>query len=319
MPVLDYSPTAAASVGIASIGIDLGGTKCAGVVLDNSGEVVARYRVPTPNGGDAIIGAIVATATWLRTQAHTLGLGEIYHLGIGMPGLVTPNGFLRYAPHLFGVTEVPLSDLLRAQFDVVKSPFAVVSIENDNTAAAWAEFTSGAGKGVDDMVYVGFGTGIGGAAVVGGKLQRGRNGFAGELGHMVVDRNGDPCVCGRNGCWELYASGRGLDKLAGRPGPEITAAAQFGDEDAIEILRAFARSVALGLADLVAIYDPEVLVLGGGVMSPPEPLVGFIRTALPLMMGLGGFHRPIPGVVGAGLGEDGGAIGAARLALLSSS
>jgi glucokinase len=162
---------------------------------------------------------------------------------------------------------------------------------------------------------VGFGTGIGGAAVVGGKLQRGRNGFAGELGHMVVDRNGDPCVCGRNGCWELYASGRGLAKLAGRPGPEITAAAQIGDEDAAEILRAFARNVALGLADLVAIYDPEVLVLGGGVMSPPEPLVGFIRSALPLAMGLGAFHRPIPTVVAARLGGEGGAIGAARLAL----
>jgi glucokinase len=300
----------------ASIGIDLGGTKCAGVVLDPSGAVVARHRVPTPNGGDAIIAAIVATATGLRNQAHALGLGDIDHLGIGMPGLVTPNGNLRFAPHLFGVTEVPLTEMLRAQFDAAKSPFSVVNIENDNTAAAWAEFTSGAGKGVDDMVYVGFGTGIGGAAVVGGKLQRGRNGFAGELGHMVVDRNGDPCVCGRNGCWELYASGRGLAKLAGRPGPEITAAAHVGDEDAAEILRAFARNVALGLADLVAIYDPEVLVLGGGVMSPPEPLVGFIRTALPLTMGLGAFHRPIPNVVGAGLGGEGGAIGAARLALL---
>ena len=303
--------------GIAAIGIDLGGTKCAGVVLDFNGDVVARHRVATPNGGDAIIAAIVATATGLRNQANALGLGDIDHLGIGMPGLVTPKGNLRFAPHLFGVTEVPLNDLLRNQLEEVKSPFSVVSIENDNTAAAWAEFTSGAGRGVDDMVYVGFGTGIGGAAVVGGKLQRGRNGFAGELGHMVVDRNGDPCVCGRNGCWELYASGRGLAKLARRSGPEITAAAGNGDEDAAEILRAFARNVAVGLADLVAIYDPEVLVLGGGVLSPPEPLVGFIRAALPLAMGLGSFYRPIPNVVAAGHGSDSGAIGAARLALLA--
>jgi glucokinase len=296
-----------------TIGIDLGGSKCAGVLLDDTGQVVASSRTVTPVGADAVIAVMVDAFGELAAQAQSLG-HTVLGAGVGVPGLVTKAGSLRYAPHLFGVLEVPLRDLMIEKFKSLYPHDIVVVVENDNTAAAWAEHVCGAGQGRDEMVYVGFGTGIGGAAVMGGRLLRGKHGFAGELGHFTIDRDGPKCVCGRYGCWEVYASGNGLGRLAGRPGIEITDGAAKGDEEALAVLKKFSVYVADGLADLVAIFDPEMIVLGGGVLSRSEPLLSMVRDALPIALGDAGDHRVMPTVLAARLGPQAGAIGAALLA-----
>ncbi len=289
------------------LGVDMGGTKCAAALFTDTSEqrnvVIAEASLPTPAGGDAVIDTIVGVIERVmadQPQRPTT-------IGVGVPGLVTASGSLRYAPHLFGVLEVALQEILEER---VGQP---VSVVNDNTAAAWAEHRFGAGVGFSDMVYVGLGTGIGGAVIANGLLIGGHNGFAGELGHITVDRNGDLCVCGRRGCWELYASGSGLARLAGRAGETVTEAGRNGDGRALAVLRRFASEVAVGLADLINIFDPGCVVLGGGVLDPPEPLLAMIISAMGEILGDSAAHRPLPQIAAAALGKRAGAVGAAIL------
>ena len=166
-----------------------------------------------------------------------------------------------------------------------------ITVGNDATCATLAEWTVGAGRGVDDLVMVTLGTGIGGGIVAAGRLVVGANGFTGELGHMVVDPNGPPCPCGRRGCWERFASGSGLAQLArtaavggrlrrvvevagGDPvlvrGEHVQAAAREGDLGALDVIDEFARWVALGLVNLTNALDPAAFVLGGGLAEGAE-------------------------------------------------
>jgi glucokinase len=302
------------------VGVDLGGTKCLGVALDGDGSLVGEHRVATPSGTEAILGAIVSVAT---------ALGRPPTLGVGAPGLVDVNGVLRFAPNLPGVVEVPLKAALEDRLDGTH-----VRVENDASAAAWAESQLGAAKGAGHVVVATVGTGIGGGIVCDGALLRGASGFAGEIGHMVVDPDGPPCRCGRRGCWERLASGSGLRRLArdaavaeprsrmvelagGDPedvrGEHVTRAAAEGDEHARAVISRLAWWLALGLANLAAIFDPEKIVLGGGLIAAGEVLLGPVREAFAGMVeGVG--HRPEVPIVAATLGERAGAIGAALLA-----
>ncbi len=178
------------------------------------------------------------------------------------------------------------------------------------------------------------GTGIGGGIITGGELLRGASGFAGEIGHMVVDPHGPPCSCGKRGCWERLASGGGLGRLAREAavadprsrmvelaggdaddvrGEHVTRAAGEGDAHAVEVMARFAWWVALGLANLAAIFDPEKIVLGGGLVGAGEVLLAPVRQAFAGLVE-GGDHRPEVAIVAATLGERSGAIGAALLA-----
>ena len=290
------------------LGVDMGGTKCAAVLFTDTADqrnvVVAETSLPTPAGGKAVIETIVEVIEQVMAGQPELPTS----IGVGVPGLVSAGGALRYAPHLFGVLEVELQDILQHRVG------QRVLVVNDNTAAAWAEHRFGAGVGFADMVYVGLGTGIGGAVIANGSLIIGQNGFAGELGHITVDRNGDLCVCGRRGCWELYASGSGLARLAGRSGETVTEAGRNGDARALAVLNRFASEVATGLADLVNIFDPGCVVLGGGVLDPPEPLLAMISSAVSELLGDASAHRPLPRIAAAVLGKRAGAVGAAILA-----
>ncbi len=286
------------------IGVDMGGTKCAGLLLDNDGTVLSQTSQPTPVGGDAVVDTIAGVVEQLLEDAPSLPTA----IGVGVPGLVTSDGSMRYAPHLFGVVEVSLQHVLAKRFG------QPVKVMNDNTAAAWAEHRLGAGRGFANLVYIGLGTGIGGAMVVNGNLVGGEHGFAGELGHITVDRNGEMCVCGRRGCWELYASGSGLARLAGRSGETVTEAGRNGDQRALGLLKRFAADVSIGLADVINIFDPGCIVIGGGVMDPPEPLFGLVLEALATCLGDSAQHRTLPTLRPAQLGKHAGAIGAAILA-----
>jgi glucokinase len=307
------------------VGIDVGGTKAQGVALDADGTVVATAQRPTPRGD----GSLPRLITTLADLADELGPGPEHDagIGVGVPGLVTRAGVLRAAPNLDGVAEFDVAGQLGERLG------CRVLVDNDATCATVAEWQLGAGRGVDSMLLVTLGTGIGGGLVANGAVQRGVNGFAGEFGHMVVDPNGPRCPCGRQGCWERYASGSGLAMLAreaatGRRlanvvrhaggdaqavrGEHVQAAAREGDPEALAVIDDFARWVALGLANLTNAFDPEMFVLGGGLAAGSDlyldPIVQWFGELLyqPHL-------RPVPRVEFARWGPLAGAVGAALL------
>jgi glucokinase len=310
---------------MATVGVDLGGTKCLGVLLDDEGRMIDELRIPTPLGAEAIAAALGDVAAELVRRGSS---GAVAGVGIGAPGLVDIAGVLRYAPNLPGVHDLALAAPLALRLG------RPVIVENDASCAGWAEHEAGAGRGGDDTLLATLGTGIGGGIVLGGKLFRGHHGFAGEIGHMVIDPGGPPCPCGQRGCWERFASGSGLGRLAreaavagranrvvelafGDPeavrGEHVTAAAAEGDPEATAIMADFGWWVALGLANLANAFDPQLFVLGGGLVEAGKVLMEPVRNAFAQLVE-GAQHRPRIEIVAAELGEHAGAIGAALLA-----
>ena len=304
-----------------TVGIDVGGTKCLGVALDADGEIVAEQRRPTPRGPGSL-------AQLIDTLAELAGvLGPFDHVGVGVPGLVTRSGVMRAAANLDDVADFDIAGLLGERLG------CHVEVDNDGTCAAVAEWSNGSGVGASDMVLVTLGTGIGGGLVAGGRLQRGAHGFAGEFGHMIIDPGGPPCPCGRRGCWERFASGSGLARLAreaavgrrvsrvldlagGDPeavrGEMVQQAAREGDTDSLAVIDDFGRWVALGLVSLTNALDPEIFVLGGGLAKGAdlylEPITKWFAELIyqPEL-------RPLPDIAFARWSERAGAIGAALL------
>lgn len=301
------------------LGIDVGGTKCLGVILDDAGEVIEEQRRPTPRGSDAIIATLAELAR---------AMGPWDSIGIGVPGLVTRTGVLRAAPNLVDINNFEVGALLSAAL------VTTVHVDNDGTCAAAAEWKTGAARGINDFVMVTLGTGIGGGVIAGGTLIRGANGFTGEIGHMVVDPDGPPCPCGRRGCWERYASGSGLGRLAreaavGRRlervvmlaggdadrvrGEDVQAAAREGDVDALQVIDLFGRWVALGLVNLTNVLDPSMFVLGGGLAAGSDLYLDPIQKWFTELL-YAPHLRPHPKLAFAQLSERAGAVGAALLA-----
>jgi glucokinase len=307
-----------------SIGLDLGGTKVLGLAVAADGRVLADTRLPTPRGGDAIVATLAEAANALRVQVP-----EAVSIGIGAPGLVDASGVLRFAPNLPGVVDLDVPAGVAALV-----PGSRVRIENDASCAGIGEWAFGAARGAEHALLVTLGTGIGGGIITAGGLYRGANGFAGEIGHMVVEASGIRCVCGQRGCWERYASGSGLARLAreaalanrasrtvelagGDPeavrGEHVTAAAREGDPEALAVMDQFGWWLALGLSNLANILDVERFVIGGGLVEAGDLILGPARAAFSGMLE-GGRHRPTPTIVPAQLGERAGAIGAAVIA-----
>ena len=311
----------------AGIGLDMGGTKCAGLLLDAAGQMVAEHIVPTPGreGPEAVLAALTGVAQLMFNKAAEREL-QVVGIGVGVPGLITLDGELRFAGHLGGRVGLRLGELLPARFGVP------AVIDNDNTAAAYAEWVSGAAQGFGDVLYVGFGTGIGGGIISGGVLQRGANGFAGEVGHIAIDPLGPECTCGRRGCWELVASGLAMGRHGERAieagtwippvgvmrpvrGIDVTDHAATGDVGALAVIEAFARHLAAGLVNLSMVLDPAVIVLGGGAMTRHDLLLPPVAARFRALLGGSADLRPIPALRGAQHGPRAGAIGAALLAL----
>ena len=284
-------------------GIDVGGTKCLGVVLDAQREVTSEHdiirqvRNPTPRA-DKLVDALEVLAR---------ELGEVQSIGVGVPGLITLDGVMRASPNIPGSVDVAVGPELSQRLG------RHVYVDNDGNLAALAEWRYGAARGAKNMWMVTLGTGIGGGNVVNGVVQRGVNGFAGEIGHIVVNPDGPRCTCGRKGCWEVYASGRGLRMLAaGEAGESVIARARIGDADAVTVLEAWARWVAIGLSNITNVSDPDVIVIGGGVSEAADivmPIVQrwFVETLYSPE------QRKHPELRVAQLGEHAGAIGAAIL------
>jgi glucokinase len=308
------------------VGIDVGGTKMLAVALDPSRprDVLVEHRVPTPPAGAGLVDAVVDL---VHTVEQQLG-GPADAIGIGVPGLVDRDGVLHVGAHLQKVDRLPLGAQLRARTG------RPVVVDNDANGHAVGEHRAGAAEGVADAVVVTLGTGIGAGLISAGRLVQGAHGFAGEPGHMVVDPNGPPCPCGRRGCWERFASGTGLGRLArdaalggrlaaavelagGNPeavlGEHVTAAARKGDADALGVLDDFAHWVAVGLANVINLMDPALIVIGGGVVEAADLVLPAVREQVAATV-LGHRRRPDVPIVAASLGERAGAIGLALLA-----
>ena len=309
-----------------SIGLDVGGTKVLGVALAADGTVVAEDRLPTPATASALVEGLHEITTHLDRFTGDTSLP----VGVGAPGLVTKRGEVLFAPNLPGAHEMDLHGRLGARLGSSRH----LVVDNDANCAGWGEALYGSARGAQHAIVVTLGTGIGGGIVSEGRLLRGANGFAGEIGHMVIDPSGPICPCGRAGCWERYASGSGLGRLArdaahagrsprlvelagGDPeavrGEHVTRAAQEGDAGALEVIDRFAWWLASGLANLANAFDPEVIVIGGGLIEAGETLMAPTRREFVRLVEAGS-TRPGIEVLPAALGERAGAIGAGALA-----
>ena len=310
----------------ATIGVDIGGTKVLGVAVGADGSVLADAKLATPRTGEELMDVVAELVAALGGQAPG---GVVAGVGVGAPGLVDAHGVLRVAPNLAGMAGLALRAGLAARL-----PGIPVRLGNDATFAGWAEWERGAARGSTNAVLVTLGTGIGGGIVIGGVLVEGAHGYAGEFGHMVIDPDGPPCPCGKRGCWERFASGGALTAMgrravqaggAGRilqlaggdpgavQGEQVTAAAAEGDAAALAIVAEFGRWVALGLANLVSLFDPDCVVIGGGLVEAWPVLLEPVTTVFTEQVE--GFEqRGNVRLVPAELGERAGAIGGALLA-----
>ncbi|MEF3405018.1 ROK family glucokinase [Agromyces sp. CCNWLW203] len=308
-----------------AIGIDIGGTKIAGAIVDQLGNIVASDRVPTPAGDATLLeDAVVQMIESLRARATE----EIVAIGVAAAGFVdAAQSTVYYAPNIDWRNE-PFREKLEARVGTA------VVVDNDANAAGWAEFRFGAGRLVSDMVMLTIGTGVGGAIVAGDRLFRGGFGAGAELGHLRVVPDGLACGCGQRGCIEQYGSGRALLRMAneiadaggigqglararaehgeldGRLVGEFIAA---GDAGAVAALRQLGHWLGQAAASLSAVLDPQRFVFGGGVSVAGELLLEPIRSAYLEHLPARGYH-PEPDFVIAELVNDAGVVGAADLA-----
>lgn len=275
------------------IGIDLGGTNVAAGLVDGKGELLAQGSLPCPRGADAIADALAEVSRLVVGKAGA-AMEDVASLGLAVPGTFDPNTGMIFRCVNLGLENVPLGPMLRDRLGLP------VALENDANAAALGEFVAGAGKGYNSLVAVTLGTGIGGGAVLDGKLFTGFNGAALEIGHTVIRRNGRRCNCGRRGCWETYASATGLIRstweamtsypdsklwsLASAP-DEVTGktpfdAAQAGDSVAQAVVDEYVNDLACGMVNLINTLQPEVLCVSGGVSKQGEALLEPVRAIL---------------------------------------
>lgn len=311
------------------VGFDIGGTNVRGVALSDDGEsgdaqIISTRRRKRPESPEEMIAAVVDMTAELETD-----VGEtVSALGVGCAGQVDLNGIVRTSPNIPSMVAFPLQDELDARFN------CPVLTDNDATTATWAEAQSPAASAYDNLVFVAFGTGIGGGIVVDGKLRRGAYGAAGEIGHMIIDPDGPACVCGRHGCWEQMASGGALGRLArqaalnGRAptivaeaggdandvqGEHVASLLAKGDPVASALLVDLANQIAIGLNNLVNVLDPEVIIIGGGLSDIGEQFYTAVQRGFDEVL-VDRHRRPTIPILGAAHGGLAGALGAALLA-----
>ncbi len=306
-----------------AIGIDIGGTKIAGALVDEFGTIIRSDRQPTSAGDPrSIEDAVVAMITGLAAGEKVIAAG------VAAAGFIdAAQSTVYYAPNINWRNE-PLREKLEARLDLP------IIIENDANAAGWAEFCFGAGRLYSDMVTLTIGTGVGGAIVSNDRLFRGGFGVGAELGHLRVIPNGLPCGCGAHGCIEQYGSGRALLRIANEfadaggiglglasarervgklTGKEVGILIEQGDGGALAALRQLGSALGQACASLAAVLDPQVFVFGGGVASAGELLLEPIRAAYLEHLPARGYH-PEAEFATAQLVNDAGVVGAADLA-----
>jgi glucokinase len=307
------------------VGVDLGGTQIRACVADMAGAIVREARQPTRAGEG--LGPVMSRITETVSEVMAgISRRDIVGIGMGSPGPLDPNsGVVVEAANLPGWKNVPLRDILQKEFGLP------VYVNNDANAAALAEQRFGAGQGVSDLVYLTISTGIGGGFICGGQLILGVHGFAGEPGHMTIEPNGPRCNCGNIGCLEALAAGPAIARHAtqlvrgGRAselaaeldeGRELSAetvgkAAQQGDAVALGAIGRAAHYLGIGVLNLIHLFDPAMVVLGGGVTKVGPLLFDPVR-AVVRERAITRQQRETP-IVAAALGDQVGLLGGVAL------
>jgi len=312
-----------------TLGIDLGGSKIITAVVDPQGEMLSSSEsiTPTTKEREALIQSILDSAHHALKQAG-VAISGIRAIGVGAAGISNPEaGILFTSPNLPALRNVLLRDIIQERLG--RKTFLI----NDADAAALGEFYFGAARGVSNFIYVTLSTGIGGGIVIDGKIYTGAIGAAGEVGHMTIDENGPNCNCGNRGCWETLASGTALareakNRIAGGvrtsileyaegdiekvTAQAIHTAAQQGDSVAKELIARTGYYVGVGLANLINIFNPELIVIGGGLSTIGDML---LKPAFKVA-GERAFKEAFQAVrfASAGLGRNSGVLGAAAYA-----
>ncbi len=308
------------------IGIDLGGTFIKFGLVDENANATETFQLPTPSGAKAVIDQMVAGAKEAMTRFN-VSADQVVAVGIGSPGpLDIDKGTVIDMPNLPGMKDAPLRDGVGAGLS--KPSFLV----NDANAAAFGEYLCGAGKGTKDMILLTLGTGVGGGIIIGGHLYVGASKVAGELGHMIVEADGEPCGCGQHGCLERYCSASSIAAYADRglaageasalravydangsvTTKDINEARLAGDAFAQAVWDRGMKFLAIGCINFCRIFDPEEIVLAGGLTKAGDDLL------LPLQQAVAQQDWTIAPthtkIVLATLGADAGTIGAAGVA-----
>ena len=304
------------------LGIDLGGINVAAGLVTETGKIVSRRSVPTPRTPAGVADAIAEHVKGLLTETTE----KVEYIGLGSPGTIEPDtGMVEYWSNL-DFHHVPLAQMIR---DRTGLP---VLMENDAGCAALGEYVAGAGKGSRSMVVITLGTGIGGGAVLNGKLYTGLNHAGLEVGHLVIEHGGRPCTCGRKGCFETYCSATALIREARRAmdaaphsqlwslagekekvnGKLVFEAYKQGDDLAAGVVQEFLEYLGDGVVSLVNIFQPEVFAIGGGLAGAGETILGPVREILDHEDYARSSSRRTR-LVKARLGNDAGIIGAAML------
>lgn len=310
------------------LGIDLGGTNIATGVIDENYKIIGVGKVKTnlPRPAEEIIDDMAKSALMAVENAR-LTMDDIESIGVGAPGsVIYETGTIVYSNNL-GFFDVPLAKMLEEKLN------KKVYVENDANAAAYGEYVAGAGKGSKNFVALTLGTGVGGGVIIDGKIYSGSNFAGAELGHTVIQMNGEICTCGRNGCFEAYASATALirqTKQAMIRFPEsvmwklcnndINAvngriafdAMRKGDEAGKSVVDEYIRYVAVGVANMVNIFQPDVLCIGGGISNEGETLIKPIRDFVAGENYARNMDKKTE-IKAATLGNDAGIIGAALL------
>jgi glucokinase len=296
----------------AVLGLDIGGTKIAAGVVDADGGVHGFVVAPTEVERGAEDGSRRLLELGRRAVEESgIAWSEIVGVGIGCGGpLDSANGILIAPLHLPGWEDLRIVDLATAAFD------RPAVLDNDATACAAGEHRYGAGRGAQNMVYLTVSTGVGGGVVIDGRLHRGQSGNGGELGHVTVDWHGRRCRgCGRCGCLEAYASGTSIAERAHEAGLEdataadVAAGARAGDPIATRIWDETCEALASGITSIANLFEPEVVVLGGGVVRAGEQLLAPVRAFVDEQV-----CGPRPKIVRTPLGDAVGVVGAAAVA-----
>jgi len=308
---------------VAVIGVDLGGTNVRSALVTPAGAILDRRKEPTraSDGWERVVSQLIGQIQVQRERAAGEGL-SIAAVGVGAPGVILADrGTVVKSPNFPDWNNLPLKKLLE---DALSIP---VVIENDANAAALGEQWLGAGRDVASMILLTLGTGVGGGIILDRRIWHGADGMAGEIGHMTLVPDGRPCSCGNRGCLEMYASSRGIlrsyeeeSSSAGLPraarpltSEAVYEAARSGDPVALRVMKSMGRMLGIGLANLINIFNPERIVIGGGVKDA-WPL--FIDSAREEILRRA-FEAPAKrsGIVPSLLGDDAGVTGAAAVAL----
>ncbi len=307
--------------GRAVIAIDLGGTNLRVAGVDTEGRVVhlSRDETGASGGPESVLGRLVGGLRSVDDRLRMSGW-NVVGASLGVPGVISRReGVVASSPNLPGWKKIPLLDLIREKVDLP------LMMENDANAALYGEFWMGAARGRRTAVLMTLGTGVGGGILIDGRLLRGADGMAGEIGHLTVEREGEPCPCGNRGCLERYASASGVarryrrlqEESSGSPSPEETTAATVhslalkGDALALRTFREAGTCLGIALASIVNIVNPEVIIIGGGLL----PAWDFFMPSAREEMFRRAFQAPAErvGILPALLGDQAGYIGAAGL------